>query len=613
MVSIWSVAHRYFELSGDGELYAMQALAKLHTNLATDIYLQNTSQDRYTVFSWLYAKLIGAVGLHRAGLGLFVTCTAWFLAASWALSRRLAPAGIAWLSVILLMILVGRYGSYGVFRYSEEFLTARSAAEALIVTALACFYGGTRLWAIALAAATLSIHPLMALPGLLLLICLCVGLRASIAGALGGMCLAALLAAVGVWLAQTSGPLVLIDAEWLNVVRERSQFLFLPLWTASDWKGSLLPLVSLALTLLVVPDQRVRQLAWASLLVGSTGLGVALIACTIGPVAILLQGQPWRWMWIPSFASILLLAPTLMWMWRDERCGPVCAILLIASWTCPVVNIWMGLALIVFLWLVRPRISSRVARILRGAALGLGVVLVAWTLANAWTIVHNPAVKFGNDTSTIAVMRNVFGMQTAALLLFAVVWWIIRTTRSLWIPAVACLPLGTMAASTLPGTLETHFTTGSPAEISSFADWRAAIPATANVLVLGVHNSAAFVWFTLDRPDYLSIDQSAGVVFSRATAMEVKRRSEVLEPLVEPSWKIMTDLAKPASIKPVPEDDFERLSAATLPRLCRETQLDFVIARQFVGFDPLRHTRAGPYKDWYLYDCRHVRSLDGSA
>src|SRR5450432_3123847 len=112
MVCIWSMAHRYRELSGDGELYAMQALAKLHTNLATDIYLQNTSQDRYTVFSWLYAKLIGAVGLHRAGLGLFVTCTAWFLAASWGLSRRLAPAGIAWLSVILLMILVGRYGSY---------------------------------------------------------------------------------------------------------------------------------------------------------------------------------------------------------------------------------------------------------------------------------------------------------------------------------------------------------------------------------------------------------------------------------------------------------------------------------------------------------------------
>ena len=303
MISIWSMAHRYRELSGDGELYAMQALAKLHTNLATDMYLQNTSQDRYTMFSWLYSKLIGAAGLQQAGVGLFITFTAWFLAASWALARRLAPAGIAWLSVILLMILVGRYGSYGVFRYSEEFVTARSGAEALIVTAIACFYGGARALAIALAAASLFIHPLMALPGLLVLICLCVGLRASVAGALFGLCATALLAAIALWLAQTSGPLVLIDTEWLNVVRERSQFLFLPLWTASDWESNLLPLVSLALTLLVVPDQRIRQLAWASLLVGVAGLGVALIASTIGPVAILLQGQPWRWMWIPIFSS----------------------------------------------------------------------------------------------------------------------------------------------------------------------------------------------------------------------------------------------------------------------------------------------------------------------
>ncbi|MFI4891465.1 MAG: hypothetical protein ACHQIL_13125 [Steroidobacterales bacterium] len=613
IVCIWSLTHRYRGLTGDAELYALQAMAKLHPALANDIYLQNESQDRYTVFSLLYANLIGAVGLHRAALSLFLVFTVWFLAAAWALSRRLSNAAAAWLSVTLLVITVGRYGSYGVFHFCEQFLTPRLIAEALIVTALVCFHAGARVWAVGIAAAMLFIHPLMALPGLLLVICLWTGLRAASVGALAGICATALMAKAALLAAQSTGTLALIDGEWLTVVRERSQFLFMQLWRADDWKINALPFASLTLTLLAVREARIRQLAWAAMLVGATGLVIAWIACTIGPVAILLQGQAWRWMWIPSFVSILLLAPTLAAMWQDQKCGPACALVLLGGWTCTAIDIWAGIGLTLVLWLSRPFITVRIAAWLRWAALVLAIVLAGWTIANAWTISHAPSAEVGREPVMIAYAHGILGLQTASLALSAGLGWWISTRRSPWIPAIASLAFAGVSAAALPGAMQEFAPNGTRGEIEAYAGWRESIPAASNVLVLGVHNSAGFVWLTLDRPSYLSIDQSSGVVFSRATALEVRRRSEVLSPLVEPSWKIMTYLAKRAHDKLIPDDKDKPLTSAALIGMCGDTQLGFVIAREFVGFDPVRHTQPGAYRDWSLYDCRHVRALAGPA
>ncbi len=607
MVGIWSMTHRYRDLSADAELYAVQALSKLRPALATDIYLQNGSQDRYTVFSWFYSKLIAVLGLHQAALCLYVACAAWFLTAAWLLLRRLSDERTAWLALLLLMILVGRYGSYGVFRFSEEYLTARTVAEAMTVTALACFFGGARAWAVAIACAAMFIHPLMALPGVFLLLCLWAPPRVSIIVALAGIGLAGFIALLALHIARPKGPLALIDGTWLAVVRERSQFLFLQLWRAADWKGNAQPFASLTLTLLVVPNPRMRRLAWAAMLVGASGLCVALIASTIGPAAILLQGQAWRWVWLTSFAAILLLAPTLLTMWRDEKCGPACAMLLLSGATCAALNIWACLALTLLLWLARPYITIRIAHLLRFAALMLALVLVAWTIANVWTIARSPSPEAGRESVFLALMRNIVGLPAACLMLFGLSWWWISTRRSVWSVAAACAAFGTLAAFALPGALKQSGTYGTDTEIKAYADWRNAIPAGSNVAVIGVHNSASFVWFTLGRADYLSIDQSSGVVFSRDTAEEIMRRSEVLEPLQQPSWKVMTYLARAARGEKVDEEQDLPLTSTALTRMCRDKELDFMIARESVGFDPLRHTQPGAYKDWYLYDCRRVR------
>jgi hypothetical protein len=122
------------------------------------------------------------------------------------------------------------------------------------------------------------------------------------------------------------------------------------------------------------------------------------------------------------------------------------------------------------------------------------------------------------------------------------------------------------------------------------------------VLVAPSHDVGTFVWFTLRRPNYLALDQSAGVVFSRATALEVRRRSEVLLPLTDPTFKIWSRIRRHA-----PAASTRPLTAESLAQVCGDPKLGFVIAPENVGFEPVRHTQAGPWKDWNLYDCRRVR------
>jgi len=121
-------------------------------------------------------------------------------------------------------------------------------------------------------------------------------------------------------------------------------------------------------------------------------------------------------------------------------------------------------------------------------------------------------------------------------------------------------------------------------------------------------DAGAFVWFTLERPNYLSLDQSAGVVFSRATALEIRRRSEVLLPLMDPDWKILAGLRAGSGGGRKNEAASRPLTPEKLIQVCADPQLGFVISSAKAGFDPLRHEHAGAWKDWNLYDCRKVRS-----
>jgi hypothetical protein len=548
-------------LGGDARLYAVQALARTHPNLSTDLYLTNASQDSFTLFSSFYAPWIRLIGLRYAALTLMLAFKILFFVATWLLARRLLQSKCAFLTVALLIFIPGTYGAFGVFRYAEDWLTARSAAEALVVAAIACFMCGRRFFGLLIACIAMLLHPLIALPGLLWLLCLWPPIRFSALGAAIGTLLAVSIATIA---SRTpSMAHFVMDAAWLEVVRERSQFLFLQFWRARDWSLNARPFLSLSLGLLAIEDVRLRKIGATAILVGVAGLAVALIASLVGPVAIFLQGQAWRWVWVTSFASVLLLVPTLQALRRTDRCALLCIPLVISGWILSAIGgaICIGFALI--LWLMRDCMNDQVA----GYQRRMGTLLESFSLAAV------EAFTFRDNRRAIVSSLATTGLVAACLYSF-------------------------------PRALRDEARVGAPAEIEAYSDWRRAIPAEANVWVAPVRNSAAFAWFTLQRPSYLSVDQSSGVVFSRTTALEVKRRSQVLLPLMDPDWKLLTNMTQPHSLG----DENSWLRPVTRERLmqvCRDPQLNFVVALENVGFEPLRHDR-GAGQHWYLYDCRIV-------
>jgi hypothetical protein len=604
---LWLALHGYHGITEDGQIYAFQAYARIHPQLAADLYLQNTSQDQFTLFSPLYGWFIGLLGLENAARLLTLISTLWLLAATYGFARAVAGRDTAWLAVAFLLIVAGDYGGSGVFQLLDPFLTARLPAEALIISALFCHAHRMKVLGLLLTLAALFIHPLMALPGLLMIVCLWLPLRMSVAGAIGGVLVTLALAVLAVKAQAFSHVLTVMDASWTEVVQERSQFLFLQLWSIRDWAVNARPFIFLAITALAVTDERIRKLCMVAALVGGAGLAVAFIGGLIGPVALLVQGQAWRWVWIGVFVSAALAPLTLLQAWRDEKCGPICALLMVLGWTLPGVYGTACASIGLIFWVARAHMSSRLASHFRWVSAVLGAAIVMWTLVKCWAIVASTTPPSGHTASGLAQVRNIFALKIPAALLGALVWWGVRTRRTTWVPMVLSAMLTVFSLLIFPAAFRQARTLGAAAEILEFSDWENVIPPTAMVLIAPPRDVGAFVWFTLARPNYLALDQSSGVVFSRTTSLEVRRRSEVLLPLMDPDWKIQTGLAKTdggrkkvATTRP--------LTPQNLVAVCADPQLGFVISPENVGFDPLHHERAGAWKNWNLYDCRKVRS-----
>jgi hypothetical protein len=612
VTATWLLLRGYHGLVGDAQLYAFQAMARIHPTLAHDLYLQNTSQDQFTIFSPAYGSLIGLTGVEPAARALTLFFTIWFLVGAWLAAKTLTNRDGAWLAVIFLLIVDGSYGGSGVFSVAEQSLTARLPAEALIATSLACFLRGSKILAAVTAAAALLIHPLIALPGLLMMICIGAPTRASLLGA-AAITIASLLIAFGAvhlpWIAKL---FPIMDPPWLGIVQERSQFLFLGLWSFRDWEINARPFFCLAFIAFATQDNRIRRICVAAVIVAAAGLSVALIGDAVGPLAILVQGQAWRWVWISVFVGALLLPTTVLQIWPDKKCGALCAVLLLSGLTLPAANGTACVSLSLILWLMRPRFSFRTVLVLRWIFWGLVFAIAAWVTIHAWEITSSAFHKPG--VMTAMLLRDFFALKIPTVLGVSLIWWGLRKCAGIRAPILLCFGLLALSIFILPAAFKQYRSLASAADISEFSDWASVIPPTSTVLVAPARDVGTFVWFTLQRPNYLAVDQSAGVVFSRATALEVQRRSEVLLPIMDPNWKIRSKLrAAAASGKHQIDDPSRALTAVSLSQMCTDTSLGFVVSSQHIGFDSLTHKNTGSWMGWDLYDCGKVRAWAATA
>jgi hypothetical protein len=223
-------------------------------------------------------------------------------------------------------------------------------------------------------------------------------------------------------------------------------------------------------------------------------------------------------------------------------------------------------------------------------------LLTVWAAVEAFQISSVQATSAGHGYTSVSADLIAVKM-VAATAAWMLIRWVQRTPQSDTLYMATGLLL-IIIAWRLPGALRIGNAPGSTPAKQDFSAWIEAIPATSTVFVTPNRDVGSFVWFTLLRPNYLTLNQSAGVVFSRDTALEVERRSEVLLPLEDPDWKILSGGRKSPSRK---------LTLEILQRICTDPQLGFVISPEALGIPSIKHRQSGPWMDWNLYDCAQVR------
>lgn len=605
-LAIWMLVTPYAGLGHDAQAYAFQALARLDpSGLGQDVFLRYASQDRYTIFPAIYAALSQPLGIENTAALLTLVCHAAWYGAAYLLFRRLFGSTLALLSLGLLVAFPGVYGGMRIFHVAEPFLTARLPAEAVVLGALACWQSGRQAVAGLLLLAAMAIHPLMAFPALLLLGLLIAEQRLPSRWTLPIGAAAVIVLAIG-GSAVLGGTSATMTAEWLEVARLRSGHLFPAAWSPGDWNTTLLTLATLGTAGLLLANGGARSLVRAALWLGIAGLALTIISAEFWHSKILLQGQPWRWMWLARVASVGVLPALCVVAWRSGLVGRAVALLFAAGWLFVVpigaqgtVPALMGSILCVAALLLavgRTRLAISTQRLVyRGSLAILALVVVAFliTASLRWMTLYADV----DASHAMQRLVTLAALVTPAVLVVLACWWFVQIQRGLLsvaiVGAVGLALIVAAATFAAPLWLARPY---SGANVEKFAAWRDAIPWDAEVFWW---DGLREVWFLLERRSYLTSSQGGGVVFSPELSAELRRRADNTSAFIDPGYFFN----EPASSRSRPRP----LTAEILQSLCRDPELGFVVARQDAGAisAPVDWPEKG--EPVYLHDCRPHR------
>lgn len=560
-------AHPYYGVYHDAVLYALQAFKRLEPEaLGGDLFFRYGSQDSFTLFSPLYAEAIRWLGLDSAAHLIARLAVVALCVFAWRLARRLMDHELAWLALALFVVIPGRYGARDVFSYGEDFATPRAIAEALAMASLVLVVDGRRLAALIVTGVGFLMHPLMALPGLLVGIVLISQHRTRVALGIAGVAATAMVVLIANFAA--TGPLQFVDAEWRGMLRQGVSYVLTDRWWLVDWQRCLVPLLTLACALFSLPSGMSRRLASAALLVGGSGLALAVLADSLAPVALLIQGQPWRWIWLSRAVATLLLAPLAATLWRRGAGGRGALLLLALAWIGSEEALGLPAALLAVLAVLFDR---------QGGGRARAAVWIAWLSV--------APLGWGIARLTSETPLAVLTCGTAA------VWALVFRSRSSALRAIAILGVATFLAIQVTVDLARDRVEGFDADTyRAFAPWRERIRPSQSVLFA---RNPSFVWLVLRRQNYMSF---GGLVFSRETALAARERlARVGFYSGHSDW-----IPDPRHRQQVREP---LLTLTAFRRLCRVPDLDFVVTDDSLPVPTLTSNVPGPYDGLHLYAC----------
>ena len=604
VATFWLLARPYVGLRHDGVLYAGQALLHLTpTAMSRDIFFAHGSQDSYSMVSPLLAAMYSRWGLDVVQIVLPALCQAVLLAVVFFLLRPLTPRE-RWLGLVSLAALSHIYGGFGIFAFAERFVTGRTLAEPLALAALVLVLHDRRVWALLAALTAFALHPLVALPALVVgwLLLMQRERRWGWAGLLALLPL--LLALLG--RPPFSGLLAFYDEEWWGQVVKANGHVLVSFWRVTDWQIVALDMAVLTGAAVLLPPPLCR-LAKAVLVATVALLFVSAVGADVLRNVLITQLQLWRVLWLAHLLCLACLPAIGLRLWRHGAGGQLASLALGA--TVVAVNGAWDKGWVFFVWtmatlLVRGRPTPLRPPLQRFAMAATLLALLALSLAVAMGNVD--LLRFDQEALDLpAWLLVVFTMPALSLPLAAALFAGWERGQGSALLAMAALVIGLLYAATT-WDRRSSWTRHVETSLQRQHPFAALLPETAQVYW---HESLPATWLMLRRASYMSGAQGAGLLFNRDTALEYGRRHEEFAAL-ELQAKVCSLLAvlndkSHDSVNCMPTE-------VVVEQLCAlERGPDFMIFERRLPKGVIASWTFNPAdqapRTYHLYDCKHFR------
>lgn len=526
-VIVWLIAHPYLRLRHDGILYFGQLLHRISPDsLAADPFFRFGSQDSYSLFSTLVMWATNILGVFTAAPLLLAFTQIGAAATVVLLAFRLLDRSYAWYGAIFVAAMPAWYGGWHTFSYAENFLTARSFAEPLILLALALLLSAQRWWSLALLALAALTHPLMALPALAIWwLNNTLHDRRFYWFALLGLVPIAL-GLIGI--TPFDKLFASYDADWAKVVVDVNAFVIPSQWRLTEWCA-----IAVDFAVLIAMYRRSENLQVRRFIAALTFSSAALVVISEAGFTllhnVLLTGlQTWRSLWLVHLIAMICLPVLILEsLKRNDSCGRLLAPLwlittLAASTYAGPITAVVALSLVHWDNKTCPQLSTTTIHI----ALWLGVLAILLTigLRAVPTETITTHILAETDYNYWRFIRTSAAQSPIPLFVFLMLLSLTLTTNSrklsfLILTLITSLLIATADQRTpWDKYIGRHHNNEHP--FLQYVGPTEEIYWDSELLV---------PWLLLNRPSYYHKQQASGSLFNRDTAMFVARRKSLLK------------------------------------------------------------------------------------